>query len=220
MRHATAEHRAIVTPRADAERVAERLRALFARRPTDRVERKRAASLIYREEPPWFLAMWGVSTCLLGMLGAVANTHVPVAAWSAWALVVVLEVVAGFCLARVAVAVLVRVEIRAERERVVLCRRIGRRAWGRREVDPFAVTGVLVVRRRGARRVVVAGARNEELATAYSERWADPPALAVWWADAVAAVIDAAATDVERVERDEVRDAPTQDEIASAPLRE
>src|SRR5512140_478752 len=127
MRHVHAQHRAFVTPRAPPERVAARLRALFAKRPTDRVERRKPASLRYREEPPWFLGMAGAAFALLGALGAWTNAMMPHPAYRAYALSAVLEIAAGICLARMATALLSCIEFRAEAERIVLTRVVGER---------------------------------------------------------------------------------------------
>jgi hypothetical protein len=118
------------------------------------------------------------------------------------------------------VAVGLRLEVRAEPESVVIVRRMGRWELSQRVLDPFAVTSAMVVGRSGRRSVVLVGGRNEELARVYVEQWADPPALATWWADAVASVVEAAASDLAAVEDHRVADPEAHDAIARAPLRE
>jgi hypothetical protein len=176
------------------------VRKLFARAPSDRVEVTGPAAVTYREEPPWYFAVTYGATQGLAILTHIASTRTA-HRFAATMTAALLDLFAIYCLVRLLFAIVWRLEVRAtDDRRLVLTERMGRRVWRVRALDVDDLGAALVVGSEGQRRVVLAGARNEERATVWRERFLDPPVLANWIADLVAVV----ATVAGHRERDQV----------------
>lgn len=192
MKHRSYEYRAVVDFAATDDVLASRFAALLTRAPSDRIEVVGAHAVTYREEPPWYFTVTYGATQGMAILTHIASTRTN--HWfAATALAVLLDVFAVYCLARLVFALAWRLEIEVSPGSVDLRERIWSRTLRVKTLSVHDLAAVLVVGASGKRRAVIVGARNEECAVLFRERFLDPPALPRWMADLFAVLASGAA---------------------------
>lgn len=165
-----------------------RLRGTLAFLPTGSAKRCEPFGFSFRREPDAFAAIAMGMTFGMAVLLIEFSMRVRYFSYVAVTLSVVFFILSAALLVRVSLNALLDIEVVADRDELLVRKRLARRVVHTRRVHADRIVSVVVLSQDGPPKVMLGGPRHELLGLIYATRPLDPDVFAPWMAEMVALV--------------------------------